>query len=68
MVRIRKSVIMTCGSRSRSVSRSVSLGSNVNSLAMLVVIVMMTLYEAIRYDTTVGSHNGYPYLNVYDVI
>ena len=42
---------MMCGSRSCSVSRSVSLGSNVNSLAMLVVIVMMTLYEAIRYDT-----------------
>ena len=57
---------MMCGSRSRS--HSVSLGSNVNSLAMLVVIVMMTLYEAIRYDTTVGSHNEYRYLNVYDVI
>ena len=67
-MRIRKSVIMMCGSRSCSVSRSVSLGSNVNSLAMLVVIVMMTLYEAILYDTTVGSQNGYRYLNVYDVI
>ena len=59
---------MMCGSRSCSVSRSVSLGSNVNSLAMLVVIVMMTLYEAILYDTTVGSQNGYRYLNVYDAI
>ena len=59
---------MMCGSRSRSHSHSVSLGSNVSSLAMVVVIVMMTLYEAILYDTTVGSHNEYRYLNVYDVI
>ena len=57
---------MMCGSRSRS--HSVSLGSNVSSLAMMVVIVMMTLYEAIPYDTTVGSQNGYRYLNVYDAI